>query len=564
MPDIASPATATSPLAGMLAMGAAPMAGAADKAVDGGFQAMLDLQPRMPLDTMPLAPAPDAAAAADAASDPALAQIAMPAAMALGGNGILPPPGKILPPSAAAKSENQGQAKKQTPEADTMDHAADPMPAPAPADPALALMTNAAPALPAAPQPLAQLSPTPLSPPPGAPADAAAPVRAGSARPRGDQPQTQDANQPSTATAPQTVPDQANTAPPMVTTPLALPVMVSSEMAPPAVMATPVMATLAAAADPALARMAKAPQTIPLANQDASISAADTRGTTIPIRPLAPRSTAAGAAAPGDPAAMPASADQADNQPSDQTPDRGDGKADAQAPTAQAPSASPRSPAPTPAQQAAPAQTTHLSPDAPAQTAPQIASPLATGTLPQATGLALVPIAQPDPATPRISQAPAAGPDMAALVDRLVEARQAARSGAGAQTVQATITHAEFGRVALNFRQDGDGMTVSMASSDPGFAPAAQAALAQAAQAAQTTQPAASADGGQTAGNPSQGHGQTFTPQSGGSPSGQNSQGQTPQGQQATRWPTPRDATPRPAAAEDTTTTLSRRSGILA
>lgn len=70
--------------------------------------------------------------------------------------------------------------------------------------------------------------------------------------------------------------------------------------------------------------------------------------------------------------------------------------------------------------------------------------------------------------------------DMAALVDRLVEARAAARSGLGSQSVQASVTHADFGRVSLRFNQDDDGLSVSMTSRDPGFAPAAQAALAQA------------------------------------------------------------------------------------
>jgi hypothetical protein len=70
--------------------------------------------------------------------------------------------------------------------------------------------------------------------------------------------------------------------------------------------------------------------------------------------------------------------------------------------------------------------------------------------------------------------------DMAALVDRLVEARAAARSGLGAQSTLASITHADFGRVSLRFDQDDAGLSISMTSKDPAFAPAAQAALAQA------------------------------------------------------------------------------------
>jgi hypothetical protein len=72
------------------------------------------------------------------------------------------------------------------------------------------------------------------------------------------------------------------------------------------------------------------------------------------------------------------------------------------------------------------------------------------------------------------------GTDMAALVDRLVEARAAARSGLSSPVVQTSLTHSDFGRVSLRFNTDEDGLSVSMASSDPGFAPAAQAALAQA------------------------------------------------------------------------------------
>lgn len=63
--------------------------------------------------------------------------------------------------------------------------------------------------------------------------------------------------------------------------------------------------------------------------------------------------------------------------------------------------------------------------------------------------------------------------DFVALVDRLI----AARDTAGAHPVQATISHAEFGRVALDFRQDQGSLTVSMSSADPGFAPAVLAAM---------------------------------------------------------------------------------------
>ena len=64
--------------------------------------------------------------------------------------------------------------------------------------------------------------------------------------------------------------------------------------------------------------------------------------------------------------------------------------------------------------------------------------------------------------------------DFAAIVDRLVEAREAAAP----QAVKATLAHSEFGQVSLRFDQNANGLTVSMKSSDPDFAPAVQAATA--------------------------------------------------------------------------------------
>jgi Meckel syndrome type 1 protein len=61
---------------------------------------------------------------------------------------------------------------------------------------------------------------------------------------------------------------------------------------------------------------------------------------------------------------------------------------------------------------------------------------------------------------------------MTALVDAVARARQ---EGQGA-AVAATLAHGTFGRVDLEFRQKDDGLTVTMASADPGFAPAVLAA----------------------------------------------------------------------------------------
>lgn len=77
------------------------------------------------------------------------------------------------------------------------------------------------------------------------------------------------------------------------------------------------------------------------------------------------------------------------------------------------------------------------------------------------------------PATPQ-TRADTGPQDFATLIDRLVEARDAAMP----QAVRAAIAHAEFGQVSLRFRQQDGDIAVSMTSADPGFAPAVQAAVA--------------------------------------------------------------------------------------
>jgi hypothetical protein len=64
--------------------------------------------------------------------------------------------------------------------------------------------------------------------------------------------------------------------------------------------------------------------------------------------------------------------------------------------------------------------------------------------------------------------------DIAALVDRIAEARAAA----GPQVVHAALVHADFGAVSLRFRPEQDHIAVTMGSADPGLAPAVQAAAA--------------------------------------------------------------------------------------
>ena len=83
------------------------------------------------------------------------------------------------------------------------------------------------------------------------------------------------------------------------------------------------------------------------------------------------------------------------------------------------------------------------------------------------------------------SAAPASAParhDFAAMIDRLFEARDMA----GAQPVAMTLRHDDFGAVSLNFRSSDNGLTVTMASADPDFARAVNAAGAPASASSQS------------------------------------------------------------------------------
>ncbi len=87
---------------------------------------------------------------------------------------------------------------------------------------------------------------------------------------------------------------------------------------------------------------------------------------------------------------------------------------------------------------------------------------------------------RPMPAFTAIS-APA-GQDLAALVDRIVEARAAAAP----DTVRAALVHQEFGSVSLQLRTDDSHIQVTLGSADPTFAPAVHAAAAAASLAGTT------------------------------------------------------------------------------
>jgi hypothetical protein len=98
---------------------------------------------------------------------------------------------------------------------------------------------------------------------------------------------------------------------------------------------------------------------------------------------------------------------------------------------------------------------------------------------PMSEPLPAVTLAQAD-ARPALVTVPApsaeagAGQDLAALVDRIVEARAAASS----DSVRASLVHHEFGSVSLRLRTEESHIHVTLGSADPTFAPAVHAAAA--------------------------------------------------------------------------------------
>ncbi len=78
-----------------------------------------------------------------------------------------------------------------------------------------------------------------------------------------------------------------------------------------------------------------------------------------------------------------------------------------------------------------------------------------------------------EPASAASALAPARPLDFAGLVDRLVQARDAAAP----QSVSLALTHAEFGKISLRFEHDATGLSVGMTSPDPDFARAVSAAI---------------------------------------------------------------------------------------
>jgi len=115
-----------------------------------------------------------------------------------------------------------------------------------------------------------------------------------------------------------------------------------------------------------------------------------------------------------------------------------------------------------------------------------IAEPSAMPAIADAKPISAAPSLQSAQPTP--PSAPSAPQDFTTLVDKLVEAREQASP----QTVRTALRHSDFGLVNLQFRTNEARLNVTMASADPDFAPAVQAAsvVAQA-------QASASAENGQ-------------------------------------------------------------------
>jgi len=106
----------------------------------------------------------------------------------------------------------------------------------------------------------------------------------------------------------------------------------------------------------------------------------------------------------------------------------------------------------------------------------EAAAPAPSGSDLASSGMAMASPLSADAPAPAL--APAAPPgnaphDFATLVDRLIEARDAARP----QGVSLALDHADFGKVSLHFRHDEAGLSVSASSPDPAFARAVEAAI---------------------------------------------------------------------------------------
>ncbi len=170
----------------------------------------------------------------------------------------------------------------------------------------------------------------------------------------------------------------------------------------------------------------------------------------------------------------------------------------------------------------------------------------APASQPAATGTGAIPVTAPQAAPPQPH-------DFAALIDRLVEARQAVQATAANQTVLASVQHAEFGRVSLAFQQDAGGLTVSFANPDPDLARAVQSLTPVAA-------PVSSGDAGagaqrqdwQGSGSAGSGQAQSHAP------------AQQQRGQSSHREPCPESTAPDRTSDSDPASPSAPRGGIFA
>jgi Meckel syndrome type 1 protein len=142
------------------------------------------------------------------------------------------------------------------------------------------------------------------------------------------------------------------------------------------------------------------------------------------------------------------------------------------------------------------------------------------------------------PAAPA-SAAPADRIDFATLVDTIAQAREHAAPQSTSAPVSVSLAHADFGPVALRFRHDGEALAVTMASADPGFAPAVSAASqadagSRAGQQQSDGQPRQHQPGD---GQPTSGQSQSHNSASGSA--GQGAPDQRQQGQTRSSAPTP-------------------------
>lgn len=100
----------------------------------------------------------------------------------------------------------------------------------------------------------------------------------------------------------------------------------------------------------------------------------------------------------------------------------------------------------------------------------------ASGAVPAAIADGAPAIPNTAPTTAAAGGLPGLGHSFAAVVDRLMAARDAVQGDGAAQPVAVNLRHAEFGTVSVRFEQRADGLSVALASPDPDFARAVQAA----------------------------------------------------------------------------------------